>query len=525
MKRRRTVWLALFLSFLAGCGGSWSSGDRVLVTKSLYDIGAMPPRRFDVVVFRCPQENQDRGGPLDNFIKRLLGLAGETLAIFFGQIFITTDLQYPDDLDPNMQQFSPESADRLDLWRSEYMYKDSTRSQELFKFGPEVAAQKWGLPATRKLKGFKVLRKPPEVMLALRRIVDDNDFPAKDLVAANFPPRWASQQGGSWKTGSDHSFHIDSRGNDIDWLHYQHILRPSDWPSGVEGQDQAELIAAAKAYVQQHKANDKEATFRPQLITDFMGYNSYEEGHAKHDTGCNWVGDLMLDFNLKVDRAEGEFWLELARGVDRFRAQWNLADGTCTLWRLQDGKEAPEKPLASTETKIKTPGTYHIRFANFDQRLTLWVDRALPFKDGVEYPQPWRFDQRENKFVNTGPTANDLKPASIGSKNAAVQLLHLQLWRNTYYTTGKGPSTSCDASLTLKPEQTWDSFWSNPDDWSRLRELDFATLYVQKGHYLCLGDNSPHSSDGRTWGAVPERLMLGRALVVYFPFDRAGLIR
>jgi signal peptidase I len=41
---------------------------------------------------------------------------------------------------------------------------------------------------------------------------------------------------------------------------------------------------------------------------------------------------------------------------------------------------------------------------------------------------------------------------------------------------------------------------------------------VQPGHYLCLGDNSPESSDSRQWGAVPERLMLGRALAVYYPF-------
>ena len=41
---------------------------------------------------------------------------------------------------------------------------------------------------------------------------------------------------------------------------------------------------------------------------------------------------------------------------------------------------------------------------------------------------------------------------------------------------------------------------------------------MQPGHYLCLGDNSTESSDSRDWGAVPERLMLGRALMVYYPF-------
>jgi hypothetical protein len=33
-----------------------------------------------------------------------------------------------------------------------------------------------------------------------------------------------------------------------------------------------------------------------------------------------------------------------------------------------------------------------------------------------------------------------------------------------------------------------------------------------------MGDNSTQSSDGRDWGLVPDRLMLGRALVVYYPF-------
>ena len=33
------------------------------------------------------------------------------------------------------------------------------------------------------------------------------------------------------------------------------------------------------------------------------------------------------------------------------------------------------------------------------------------------------------------------------------------------------------------------------------------------------------SSDGRSWGLVPERLLLGRALLVYWPVNRAGRIR
>ena len=37
--------------------------------------------------------------------------------------------------------------------------------------------------------------------------------------------------------------------------------------------------------------------------------------------------------------------------------------------------------------------------------------------------------------------------------------------------------------------------------------------------------NSPMSADSRDWGLVPARLMLGRALMVYWPYNRAGAIR
>jgi len=57
-----------------------SAGDRVLVLKYLYSF--VPPQRWDVVVFRNPQDNHMM------YIKRLVGLPGETLAIVRGDVFI-----------------------------------------------------------------------------------------------------------------------------------------------------------------------------------------------------------------------------------------------------------------------------------------------------------------------------------------------------------------------------------------------------------------------------------------------------
>jgi hypothetical protein len=33
------------------------------------------------------------------------------------------------------------------------------------------------------------------------------------------------------------------------------------------------------------------------------------------------------------------------------------------------------------------------------------------------------------------------------------------------------------------------------------------------------------SSDSRQWGLVPQRLMIGRALMVYYPLPRAGSVK
>ncbi len=41
---------------------------------------------------------------------------------------------------------------------------------------------------------------------------------------------------------------------------------------------------------------------------------------------------------------------------------------------------------------------------------------------------------------------------------------------------------------------------------------------VPADRFLALGDNSANSSDGRVWGYVPEKDVVGRPIVVYFPF-------
>ncbi|MCC6675665.1 MAG: signal peptidase I [Phycisphaerales bacterium] len=55
------------------------SGDRIFVLKYLYAM--LGPERFDVIVFKNPTN------PQENFIKRLIGLPGEEIAIVDGDVF------------------------------------------------------------------------------------------------------------------------------------------------------------------------------------------------------------------------------------------------------------------------------------------------------------------------------------------------------------------------------------------------------------------------------------------------------
>jgi signal peptidase I len=63
-------------------------GDRILVMMLPYDLpflpGSGPPERWDVVVFRYPEE------PEVSYIKRLVGLPGETIRIHHGDVFVKT---------------------------------------------------------------------------------------------------------------------------------------------------------------------------------------------------------------------------------------------------------------------------------------------------------------------------------------------------------------------------------------------------------------------------------------------------
>jgi len=194
------------------------------------------------------------------------------------------------------------------------------------------------------------------------------------------------------------------------------------------------------------------------------------------------------------------------------------------------------------------------------------VDGSLVFGDGIAVPALPARDR--------GPTLADLSPAAIGAQNCRVKVRKLELWRDIYYLRGMDENghRMIDRSLDkVKREELapsaaalervemihkaddpltvyeWALHRTRPADWDRWTSDTSGgasrPAFYPRVHpvyhpedcfgideYFVLGDNSPQSADSRDWGQVPERLIMGKAVLVYFPFppfgtNRLGLIR
>lgn len=439
------------------------NGDRILVAKFPYDFSE--PFRWDVVVFKYP------GDAKTNYIKRLVGLPGETIRILAGDIYVGED-------------------------------------------GVESS--------------FEIQRKPPEKLEAMLQEVYDNAYFPEQLAKANWPERWqawdrSSNGENSWQSGRDADngqwFSIDGKGPDEQWIRYQHIL-PSerDW----------KLIESSLAGTGHYDANESPRA-RPQLISDFYAYNSslnrrqFIDGGGRSDyqqLGMHWVGDLALECEVEIKSDSGELILELVEGEQRHRCRINVDSGEATL--EVSGLQGFQ-PRAGTE--VNGPGEYRLMFANADDQLTLWVDG-----DPVQFDSSTSFNSAENQLKNDLPTTADLAPAGVASNGVAATISRLIVRRDIYYIAVAKPFSNgrymADYKFRDLPplgEDALAKVMSDPAYWSVFGEREYVNYPLEKDQFFVLGDNSPFSKDGRLWdNGGPEHyvsrdLFIGKALFIYWP--------
>jgi signal peptidase I len=453
-------------------------GDRILVNKFPYEFA--DPQRWDVGVFKYPEE------PKTNYIKRIVGLPGETLEIRQGDVY-------------------------------------------------SVSKQ-----------GVSILRKAdPDKQRLLQLVVYDNDHPETALLKTGWPERWApvkksdspdalagwTDDGDGWQAGDARSFRLSGKkaaDSERHWLRYRNY---------VPG-------AAAWNDVQNGR---KPIAPRPELITDFCGYNAYSNMRGlADDLGVYWVGDLTVDCHVDLRDVQpgGELLLELNEGARAYRCRIELASGRATLSFLEphDAKDpGDEHVLATGTTDLTGSGAHDLSFANVDDRLCLWVDDRI-----VEFDAPTTYAPYGGLTIQR-PWDEDLIPVGIAARGVDATVSRLLLRRDIYYRCDFVPHDHVD-NLAFSQIEEYDGDKMNlirklsrPGEWFAEYERGLASRQTGPGdryehipfqftmgpdEFFMLGDNSPRSKDSRLWSngrraehrhAVPRRALVGKAFFVYWP--------
>jgi signal peptidase I len=246
-------------------------GDRILVMMFPYDLtslpGAKPPERWDVVVFRYPEE------PEVSYIKRLVGLPGETLRIHHGDVFIRPPGQ----------------------------------------------------------EDFAIARKPYKHLRSMEIAVYDDRNRPTSLAGRPEWRRWAPTTGTAWKLDEDRpgQYRMDSSGSPGEsWaeLRYRHLVPdPEQWDA-VLNERPLPRLPRPTLVTDFYSYNTNMAS---------LGGNLLGDGPGDHDAWMqpHWVGDLMLSATLEVESTAGLVRFELIKGGIAYRCEIDLATGSASFFQ------------------------------------------------------------------------------------------------------------------------------------------------------------------------------------------------
>lgn len=438
------------------------SGDRIIVSKLAYLFD--PPKRWDVIVFKCPADAKV------NYIKRLIGLPGETLRIRHGDVSVL----------------------------------DTTTANTATGEGR-----------------YKIARKPPEKVVAMLQVVDDTKYIPGLMRDAGWPSRWIAFPASSdWRTEANLSeFNVQAKDANT-WLRYRHLVpREDDWDKVMHGVKPDRSGYDGGLITDYYTYNDS----RPRGYSDPIRWVGDLAVECQVDV-TSPSGQLLLDL------VEGGVHFTCRVEVDTGVASLGISSDTIRFENQQSQASNPPKGT----TPFKGPGSYQVRFANVDDQLFLWVNgQVIAFDAPTTYQPPddvtpkWSLED-PGDFMPVGIGARQLS-MRVSRLRVLRDVYYLAVssdWpddelQNDYvspYDDFRYRSIIQDALTNPRSSHRDVVFKSR-------REVFFP---MGDDQFFPLGDNSPQSRDARLWSfpigdeydpppAVDRKLLIGKAISVYWP--------
>jgi len=479
-----------------------SGGDRVLVLKYIYDF--VPPKPWDVVVFKNPQNNRE------NYIKRLIGLPGETIQIVRGDIFyrskgqkdwrvrrkpqaaqetmwqnVFTNDNQPDRAMLDVQGVVGPGWQRVgsgDVWDTDkfgkrvFAFAGPGRGELVFNPGPT---------AFRPTNGYNA---PEDEQHGGNMDMQKDICTDWKLSTVLMPGKTGEFQFDMTFTSFDERFRAEFRSSGEVSLMYQ--------PRGANPAD-------AKAWTLWSRA--KVAPFKP------------GQGREIAFSVVDFRASLWVDGQAVLHSTDEQYDHGYAKAIARAT--------------LKDRLDALETDI---EQLLAKPG-------NAETKSRLAQARA----NRAKLRKQWRWYQTPG-----------VKISAVGGP---MELWHVRLQRDVYYTSpilrdieglrsggGLGRQYDYIRKLLNAPANS-----AGPNSWKKNAYGDYLgwgttgnPIHLREwpgnhdlDEYFCLGDNSPQSFDGRGWtaaapslrlydkngnfqyqlGTVPRYNILGRAMFVYWP--------
>ncbi len=472
-------------------GARLRAGDRILVLKYLY--GLMDPSRYDVIVFNNPNDPQDR------YIKRLIGLPGEQVALVDGDVFTR-----------------PIPAG----WRQPSKEDDT------------ALAAAWGAGQAGN-GGWTIARKPDHVQRAVWQTIFDAEFTplgpsGAEAGGGGAPPDWFRRP---W-TPSSPGWSFD--GPTYTWQ------APADAASTtlVFNQEQTRFNDARLG----EPMHEGRSRYRePWVIDDRYAYDEIYGNQGGGQLRFP-VSDLRLRAGLEnagqaAGTAKATAVIE-ARG-HVFAADFSSEHGGTVTLRVRRPVGAAgvlgdwETLAAAAAPGLLQPGgeqeVHNVEFWHADQRLEVWFDGHKLIED--DKTLDWSPAQRV--LFATGKSLEDRLADGDGGANGVLSQEEIYIRPKVYWQLAAGTGgeikmlrLGLDRDLFYQPRL-------NTTMADMLRAADpRTTLTLEPDQFFACGDNSPASYDGRAWtaadpwvtsmidekpGIVPRDLLIGKAFFVYFP--------